>query len=148
MNTIHFYSVTEHPFGVFSNFASFPIKVDGKRWPTSEHYFQAQKFKGTPQESKIRKVTTPSEAARLGRSRKFRIQKNWDAKRDNVMWTAVWAKFTQHPELEELLLSTANATLVEHTSNDHYWGDGGDGSGKNRLGKILMKVRGKLRQKH
>jgi hypothetical protein len=28
---------------------------------------------------------------------------------------------------------------------DSYWGDGGDGSGKNMLGKILMRVRDELR---
>jgi predicted NAD-dependent protein-ADP-ribosyltransferase YbiA (DUF1768 family) len=35
--------------------------------------------------------------------------------------------------------------IVEHTENDRYWGDGGDGSGKNRLGQILMRVREELR---
>jgi predicted NAD-dependent protein-ADP-ribosyltransferase YbiA (DUF1768 family) len=34
---------------------------------------------------------------------------------------------------------------VEHTKNDAYWGDGGDGIGKNRLGQILMAVREELR---
>jgi hypothetical protein len=34
-----------------------------------------------------------------------------------------------------------DALLVEHTASDSYWGDGGDGSGKNRLGHILMCVR-------
>ncbi|MCZ5120826.1 N-glycosidase YbiA, partial [Escherichia coli] len=40
---INFYS-TSDDYGDFSNFAAWPIKVDGKTWPTSEHYFQAQKF--------------------------------------------------------------------------------------------------------
>ena len=35
--------------------------------------------------------------------------------------------------------------LVEHTTNDAYWGDGGDGSGTNMLGRILMEVRERLR---
>ena len=39
----------------------------------------------------------------------------------------------------------SDALLVEHTVNDHYWGDGGDGSGKNRLGQLLMQVRDELR---
>ena len=40
----------------------------------------------------------------------------------------------------------ANAiNFVEHTENDSYWGDGGDGSGKNMLGQILMDVRELLR---
>jgi len=35
--------------------------------------------------------------------------------------------------------------LIEHTKKDSYWGDGGNGSGKNKLGKILMKVRYELK---
>ena len=34
--------------------------------------------------------------------------------------------------------------IVEHTKNDAYWGDGGDGSGRNMLGRILMEVRRRL----
>jgi predicted NAD-dependent protein-ADP-ribosyltransferase YbiA (DUF1768 family) len=41
---IRFYSVGDE-YGEFSNFAPYPITLGGKRWPTSEHYFQAQKFK-------------------------------------------------------------------------------------------------------
>ena len=85
-------------------------------------------------------------AAEMGRSRRIKMNRNWDSKRDNVMLEAVRAKFTQHEDLKELLLSTGDAVLIEHTENDSYWGDGGDGSGKNRLGKILMKVRSELQQ--
>ncbi|HEY6175907.1 MAG TPA: NADAR domain-containing protein [Kofleriaceae bacterium] len=38
------------------------------------------------------------------------------------------------------------ATLIEHTENDDFWGDGGDGSGRNELGRILMAVRQRLRE--
>jgi hypothetical protein len=60
------------------------------------------------------------------------------------MRKVVLAKFEQHQKLRDLLLSTKDSTLVEHTSNDNYWGDGGNGSGLNMLGKILMEVRTKL----
>jgi len=33
-------------FGELSNFAAYPVTLYGKVWPTSEHYFQAQKFGG------------------------------------------------------------------------------------------------------
>jgi hypothetical protein len=55
-------------------------------------------------------------------------------------------KFTQDEDLKNILLGTGKSLLVEHTKNDSYWGDGGDGSGKNRLGKLLMEVREELRQ--
>jgi N-glycosidase YbiA len=54
------------------------------------------------------------------------------------------AKVTQHEEMKNLLLSTGTARLVEHTTNDSYWGDGGDGSGRNMLGVILMELRAEL----
>lgn len=57
------------------------------------------------------------------------------------MRKALVAKFTQHPELKTLLLSTGTAKLIEHTANDDYWGDGGDGTGQNMLGRLLMEMR-------
>lgn len=141
---IKFYSVAA-PYGEFSNFAPYPVKLKGKLWATSEHYFQAQKFAGTPHEAKIRKAISPMKAAELGRTRKVRIRDNWEHTKDNVMLEVVRAKFAQHHELKELLLETGNALLIEHTENDDYWGDGGNGKGKNKLGKILMKVRDELK---
>lgn len=138
--TINFYSVSD-PFGEFSNFAAYPIKLKGKIWPTSEHYFQAMKFLDAAHQEAIRKVQSPMIAARMGRDRKRPLRRDWESVKDSVMRDAVLAKFTQHESLRTLLLSTGDAILVEHTTNDSYWGDGGDGSGRNRLGQILMSVR-------
>jgi ribA/ribD-fused uncharacterized protein len=141
---IHFYSTTgEH--GCFSNFSRHAVFLKGKRWPTSEHYFQAQKFSGTEHEEAVRRCKTPRAAADMGRSRKLPLRRDWEAVKDQVMLEAVRAKFTQHDDLRALLLGTGDAVLVEHTANDSYWGDGGDGSGRNRLGQILMSVRDELR---
>ena len=145
MTVINFYHLNE-PYGEFSNFARFPVRMLGKTWPTSEHYFQAQKYAGTPREEEIRQAKSPSIAARLGRDRAHKLRPDWESVKDQVMREVVLAKFTQHPELRELLLSTGEATLVEHTENDSYWGDGGDGSGRNMLGRILMSVREELRR--
>lgn len=143
--TIRFYNLGE-AYGEFSNFAPYPIKLKGKTWPTVEHYFQAQKFAGTPHEQTIRKAKAPMKAAELGRSRKFKIRKNWDKMRDSVMYEALKAKFTQHQELQELLLSTQEALLIEASPNDSYWGEGLDRKGTNRLGKLLVKLRTALRK--
>jgi len=132
-------------YGEFSNFSPHPIELKGRRWPTAEHYFQAQKFAGTEHEEAIRKLNSPMIAARMGRSRALPLRGDWEAVKDDVMREALRAKFTQHPGLKALLLSTGSAELVEHTRNDHYWADGGDGSGKNRLGKLLMELREELK---
>ena len=141
---INFYTTTGE-YGCFSNFSRHPIFLKGKRWPTSEHYFQAQKFAGTEHEEEVRKCKTAREAANMGRSRKLPLRRDWEGVKDQIMLEAVRAKFTQHEDLKEILLGTGDAKLIEHTENDSYWADGGDGSGKNRLGQILTQVRDELR---
>ena len=84
-------------------------------------------------------------AARMGRDRSKPFRADWEAVKNDIMREAVRAKFDQHADLRVVLLETGNATLVEHTKNDAYWGDGGDGQGRNRLGQILMEAREELR---
>lgn len=143
MDAILFYG-TKDEYGCFSNFSAHAIRLKGKTWPTTEHYFQAQKFCGTDHEDAIRLTKSPMIAARMGRDRKKPLRKDWEAVKDNIMREAVRAKFTQHEDLRTILLGTGDAKLVEHTRNDRYWGDGGDGSGRNRLGEILMEIRAEL----
>ena len=57
------------------------------------------------------------------------------------MYEGLRKKFTQNEELRVKLLETGDRRLVEHTENDTYWADGGDGKGLNRLGSLLMKLR-------
>ena len=145
MEIIRFYRVDDE-YGCFSNFSPHPVKMKGKVWPTSEHYFQAQKFVGTAHEEEIRRVKSPMIAARMGRDRKRPLRHDWESVKDEIMFEAVRAKFTQHEELRKILLATGDAEIIEHTGKDSYWGDGGDGSGENMLGKTLMLVREKLRK--
>ena len=55
-------------------------------------------------------------------------------------------KFAPGFALKELLLSTGDAVLVERTWRDAFWGDGGNGKGKNMLGRVLMEVRSELKR--
>src|SRR5687768_16176893 len=102
---IKFYRTGER-YGDFSNFAAYPIRLKDKEWPTSEHYFQAQKFAGTPHEEEVRLVESPMKAASMGRERTRPLRADWDAVKDDIMREAVLAKFQQHPSLASLLLST------------------------------------------
>jgi len=145
METIYFYNQNEKPYGCFSNFSKHGITADGKYWATSEHFFQAQKFAGTPHEERVRLTPTPKAAAELGRDRSLPLRTDWEMVKEEVMRRALYAKFTQHPDLGSLLLATGNAELVENTQGDIYWGCGKDGTGKNRLGILLMELREQLR---
>jgi N-glycosidase YbiA len=55
-------------------------------------------------------------------------------------------KFETHEEIRNILLSTGDEEIIEHTTYDYYWGYGTNGTGKNMLGKILMEIREKLRK--
>lgn len=145
MEAIQFYSVNG-AYGCFSNFSPHPVVIDGVTYPTTEHYFQSQKFLDPKIQRRIITASTPMQAAQLGRRRDFPLRKNWESCKDAIMLQAVRAKVAQHPEVKEALLSTGNAPLIEHTANDSYWADGGNGTGKNRLGKILVQVREEIRQ--
>lgn len=140
---INFYRVQD-TYGAFSNFSPHPFRLKGKEWPTSEHFFQAQKFAGTEHEEAVRVASSPMIAARMGRERTRPLREDWERVKEDAMREALRAKFTQHAGLRELLLSTGDSRLVEHTAHDRYWGDGGDGNGRNRLGALLMELRASL----
>ena len=80
----------------------------------------------------------------IGRLNSFEIKK-WNNDRYNIMCKVITEKFTQHLDLQQILLNTGNATLIENAPWDSYWGIGTNGNGQNMLGKILMKVRDNIR---
>lgn len=145
--TIYFYSAREKPYGCFSNFSAHGFKFDDYYWYTSEHYFQAQKFIDSDPEwfAKIRSIKSPKEIAKMGRSRQHPLRSDWEEIKDEVMYRAVKAKFCQHQDIQQLLLDTGDVLIVENSPIDYYWGCGKDGSGKNKLGEILVKVRTELK---
>ena len=83
-NKVSFYSTSDE-YGEFSNFAPYPISIDGEIWNTSEHYFQAQKFENKAYQIKIRKANSPMLAARLGRDRKQKLRRDWESVKVGVM---------------------------------------------------------------
>jgi hypothetical protein len=146
MEQINFYGANK-PYGEFSNFAIFPIRLDDHIWATNEHYYQAQKYMTPELRLRVRLASGPGMAKMMGNDRTMaNIGPDWETIKDDIMRKAVRAKFEQHEELRTLLLSTGDAILAEHTSNDNYWGDGGgDSKGKNMLGKILMEIREEIK---
>ncbi|MBN8615889.1 MAG: NADAR family protein [Deltaproteobacteria bacterium] len=95
---IAFHSVTDE-HGDFSNFAPYPMAIDGLRWPTSEHYFRAQKMIDPKHRDATRRTKTSAEAAKQGRDRSKRIRRDWVSAKVEVMRRALDAKFRQHPSL-------------------------------------------------
>ena len=146
--TICFYE-TSNPYYEFTNFYQAPITIGFETYPTTEHYFQAQKFLPSHAyiANQIRNATSPRDALNIARSNQQYLRPDWhNGYKDAVMLDALRAKFTQHANLKDLLINTGNKILVEHTTNDNYWEDNGDGTGQNQLGKLLMQVRDQLAQ--
>lgn len=143
-SAIYFYSHTDK-YGEFSNFAPYGIEKNDKWWPTTEHYFQAQKFKEPAYQERIRMSDTPEAAKVLGKEKKHLRRSDWENIKEQIMLDAVRIKFRTHEVPRRLLLSTCEYELIENAPMDAYWGCGKDGSGLNKLGKILMQVRSELR---
>jgi len=145
---IYFYKA-DQPYGCFSNFSPHPITINRIKWQTVEHYYQAHKLLGTPDQplmEVIRQAETPEQAASIGRDRARTIRVDWNTAKQEVMWTAVLTKFLTHPDIQRVLLETGEESLIENSPKDYYWGCGKDGSGQNELGKMLMRVRSYIRQ--
>ena len=142
---LDFYSVKDL-YGEFSNFALFPILVDGLSWSSSEHYYQAQKFLDPELKEKVRAAPTPYQAAQIGRDPNLPMREDWDDVKDGYMLIALHAKYGQYKVLQDLLKSTNNAHIYEHTKNDCYWADCLDRTGLNKLGTFLMQIRDELAQ--
>src|SRR5436189_4977476 len=101
---IYFYSHLKNDYGCFSNFSPHGVDLDGLWWPTVEHYFQGQKFSGTPHLEAIRQAPSPKTAKSLGRSRQFRLRPDWEEVKDEIMQCAVLRKFELHAGIREVLL--------------------------------------------
>jgi len=127
-----------------SNFFLTDIQYGEKIYKSSEHLFQVLKATNEVDRELIRKATTPGRAKRLGR--RIKCREDWDKVKDAAMVIVLTLKFTQNSELKEKLLATEEKLLIEGNNwGDKYWGQV-NGVGKNKLGRILMSLRGAIRR--
>src|SRR5579885_3092523 len=140
--TIKFYK-TKDPYGFLNNFYVARFFIYNRWWDTVEHAYQAQKCSEPAEYDQIHQAKGPRTARDLGQ--KVKMREHWDdIHKDRVMEECVRAKFLQHKELRKKLMATGDEEIIEDSPVDWYWGCGKDGTGKNTLGKILMKIRGEL----
>ena len=145
-------------FMVLSNFSRTPFVVNGTAWPTSEHFFQANKTLNLLHCKEIRDASTPGIAKKMGSPRgykgfKITLRENWELIRIPVMEFVVKEKFVQNVKALEILMSTEGHLLIEgNTWHDNFWGacNCARCRGKlkeNTLGKLLVEVRQELMDK-
>ena len=92
-----------------------------------------------------RAAEKPIIAKSLAEKNKAATRPDWDAVKDEVMYRAVRRKFELHAELRALLLATGEEDIAESAPSDYYWGVGREGTGQNRLGKMMERIRAELR---
>ena len=133
-----------------SPYAEFPIKmeVDGKMYifPTVEHYYQAMKFYTSDERFNIiLNLKNPDEARLITKTAEYKINRRADFDKNKfvIMEDGLRAKFMQNTEAADLLKATGDALLIKSCEVCYKCGFG-EGSGYNRMGKLLMKIREEL----
>jgi ribA/ribD-fused uncharacterized protein len=112
-------------------------------WNNAEQYYQANKFPINSNDfDKICLKSFPRGAYEMGNNL-VGIKENWEEIKEEVMYEALILKFKQNKIIEDKLIATGDEELVYNCSEDFYWGIG-DGTGKNRLGALLMQLRKEL----
>lgn len=159
---IKFYG-NQGPYGFLSNFHVAIFQLNGHNWPSVEHAYQAAKSTDLEVQRTIRCLETPGDTKQMGKTIERRV--DWEEVvgtpalhamfsdrqgvvvelvKDHFMFQALTAKFRQRRELRAALLLTGESDLVENSPKDHYWGIGKNGTGQNKLGRMLQLVRSQL----
>ncbi len=149
MDEIRFYRASEKPYGAFSNLYRREIEFEGEVFATSEHAYQAGKARKPAVRKWLMDAPSPSLLAMAAHGLYYwDIAPGWSTTKFDRMRAVLRAKFTQHPDLRDLLLSTGDAKLVETATVDNevnrLWGEV-NGVGRNMLGVLLMELRTDLR---
>lgn len=145
---ICFYRANEKPYGVLSNLYRREVEFEGRMYPTAEHAYQAGKASKPAVRDWILSAPSPALAAMAAHGLyTWDIVPNWAQIKFDRMRAVLRAKFDQHADLRELLLSTGQSRLVEagtvNNAVNRLWGEV-DGKGENMLGVMLMEVRADL----
>uniref|UniRef100_UPI000AF9EF2B NADAR family protein n=1 Tax=Xanthomonas albilineans TaxID=29447 RepID=UPI000AF9EF2B len=111
---IPFYRSNEKPYGAFSNLLRRTMVFEGREYPTAEHAYQAGKARKESVRDWILSAPSPSLLAMAAHGLyTWDINPDWSRTKFDRMRNVLRAKFTQHEDLKQLLLSTGNARLVE-----------------------------------
>ena len=135
-----------------SPLALFPIKMtaDGKEYtfPSVEHYYQAMKFYASdPRFDVILKLKNPDDARLITKKPEYKINRRADFENNkfDIMEMGLYAKFAQNPDAAKMLKDTGDAVLIKSCAVCYKCGFG-EGSGTNRIGKVLMKIRSEIQK--
>jgi ribA/ribD-fused uncharacterized protein len=145
--------------GCLSQWWPVAFTVDGVEYASAEHFMMAEKARLFGDEKTAAAIVAaghPKQAKDLGRRVRDFDDATWAAHRFSIVIRGNEAKFGQHADLAEYLLTTGRRVLVEASPVDRIWGIGlaayderaetvSNWRGPNLLGFALMEVRERLR---
>lgn len=136
------------PFYALDNFSAYTVEIWGKQFQTSEHAYQWKKYSVSHPElaEQILNTKNPNAAKKISDAHKKEGMPNWSEVKVGVMEEILRAKIAQHEKVQKVLEETGTKTIVENSPQDNFWGIG-DGSGRNELGKLWMRLREEFRTK-
>lgn len=135
----------ELEYHFLSNFYPCFVTYKGITYQSSEAAFHAQKTLDVYEQVKFT-LMSPSQSKKAGRA--LQLRSDWEDVKYQIMYDIVLQKFVQNEWIQQKLLATEDAKLIEgNWWGDTYWGVH-KGVGQNNLGKILMDVRDYLRTVH
>lgn len=131
--------------GLFVLRNDFPVRIDfaGETYASVLHGYWALSAADAADRTRIREAASGRDAHDLGGRAARRA--DWAQARLAVMAGLLRAKFGQHPELAEVLLSTGDAR-ISYTgfSESLHWTDAPDSRGRNWVGRLLELTRSEL----
>ena len=132
--------------GYLANYSNHGFTIDNIYYKTVEHYYQAMKYEDKEIREKIINAETPKEASNIGRDRNNKRIDNFKKIKDDIMYNGILEKFRQNRDIAFKLIETRNQEIAEATVDEYYWGIGKDRTGENHIGKILVKVRDRIKK--
>ncbi len=124
-------------------FSAHTIELNGKMYPTVEHAYHASRYADEKIQEEIRKAKSPYLAWELSQKYKAGQIVGFDDKKSEVMEELCRLKLEQHKDVHAGLVASGDDVIVKNYP-DPYWGIGKDGTGKNQMGVIWMKLRAEL----
>jgi ribA/ribD-fused uncharacterized protein len=148
---VRFGSASEGDYKEFSSFFKSPFAYEGKEYISLANFFHSCKFAGTDDDfaEEIRIQKNPALTRAKASSKDHAPNARWESDKVDLMRIGIVAKFSMNSALCRKLLATGDAriesTIEEEMRVKGFWSIGEDGTGANRMGKLLMSVRDEFR---
>src|SRR6266704_2813738 len=127
-----------------SNFYPCNVELESHSYPSVEHAYQAAKCSHKEEMVQFQDRTMKAAEAKLV-GKHVKLKRDWGLFRIPYMEGLVTKKFNSSARLQEMLLAIDGKIVEGNYWGETFWGECPLGTGYNHLGKILMRVRDKLK---